>query len=265
MAPLLKSIIALKRNSEANRHAIAFNTSILAIDSVDDMLALSFKDVEPAYASKVVAPEWVFNCAQRVRKTLFRPVDSAISKPESGAYRVGYGLGLIQWSMEGLRGLKAKGNAVPTNQRLPAGLRRRVNGRLKDLLIKYGVVDSLTTGGSKFIASLPRLMDRRSAKWKGSDAAEFYQGAADGVRGFGVEAPKDGSTTATPVHLQMLVMWRYVQQMDTLSEFHDWLVTTFGQDRAGSLERAKWICNAVGKKFSGRGRPRKNRPPLGLR
>jgi hypothetical protein len=131
--------------------------------------------------------------------------------------------------------------------------------------MKYGVIDSRSLNSSRFIPSVPRLLEGKNSKWTGSEAADLYQGAADGRRGFGGQARGDKSTTATPVYLQMLVMWRYVQQMDTLKEFHDWLVTVLGQDRAGSLERAKRICNEVGKKFKGRGRPRKNRPLVGLR
>ena len=252
-------------NLDLTPSEIAMRTAIMALDSVDDALALTFPDLEPENAAAVVAPAWVHSCARIVRKTFCAPMDLALANIEWKPYKIGYGFGLIQRSMDDLKELEEKGKATPKGRRLPPKLRRKVGNRVKDLFIKYGLIETSHNGRSRFIRAIPLILERRASKWRGREGADFYQGMADGRHGVGPEAPGDKSTTATPVYFQMVVMWRFVERMDSLKEFHDWLTAGFGQSRAGSLARSKRICRKLGKRFKRRGRPRINRTPVVLR
>ncbi len=99
---------------------------------------------------------------------------------------------------------------------------------------------------------------RLARRYSGLDESEFHRGLSTGLRGFGSGVPGDRSTDATQVYLALVVWWRFVAQLNSVTHLHRWLGLVLGPARAGERKRTEKICERIGLRFRPRGRPRKN-------
>ena len=89
------------------------------------------------------------------------------------------------------------------------------------------------------------------------DMTDFLLGYADAFS----RKPKTyktgnlGSTTFE-IYNCMLVYWRFVDQMQSVRQFHEWLVKIFGAQKIGDQKRTEKICQRMGLHFRKRGRPK---------
>ena len=58
------------------------------------------------------------------------------------------------------------------------------------------------------------------------------------------------STTATPIYSFLLIRWRAVEQLESISKLHSVLCTVFGSATIGDLKRVEKICERIGLSFA---------------
>lgn len=107
------------------------------------------------------------------------------------------------------------------------------------------------------------MASRLTAKYSGHEASEFHRGLSSGLQGVGHGVPGDRSNHATDVYLALLVWWRFIPRLGSVTLLHRWLGQVLGPARAGDRKRTEKICERIGLKFRDRGRPRIN-PTLAL-
>ena len=66
-------------------------------------------------------------------------------------------------------------------------------------------------------------------------------------------------TTSTPLYVWMLIFWRYVRRMPSVTVLHQWLCRFFGPQQVGELGRIKQLCFRHKIRFRSRGRPKKKK------
>ena len=90
------------------------------------------------------------------------------------------------------------------------------------------------------------------------DMTDFLLGYADGFS----RKPKTfqvgnlGNTNFEIYHC-MLFNWRLIEQMESVRQFHEWLVKLFGASKIGDQKRIEKICQRMGLHFRKPGRPKK--------
>jgi len=59
------------------------------------------------------------------------------------------------------------------------------------------------------------------------------------------------------IYVFMLMYWRAIEQMDSVRQFHEVLITVMGASRIGDQKRVEKICQRMGLSFRKAGRPKK--------
>jgi hypothetical protein len=90
------------------------------------------------------------------------------------------------------------------------------------------------------------------------DMTDFLLGYADGFsrKPKTFQAANFGSTTFEIYHC-MLVYWRVIEPMESVRQFHEWLVIIFGASKIGEQKRVEKICQRMGLRFCKPGHPKK--------
>ena len=90
------------------------------------------------------------------------------------------------------------------------------------------------------------------------DMTDFLLGYADGFsrKPTTFQAGNFGSTTFEIYHY-MLVYWRVIEPMESVRQFHEWLVKVFGASKIGDQKRVEKICQRMGLRFCKPGHPKK--------
>lgn len=89
------------------------------------------------------------------------------------------------------------------------------------------------------------------------DMNDFLLGYADGFsrKPKTFQAGNFGSTTFEIYHC-MLIYWRVIEPMESVRQFHEWLVKFFGASKIGNQKRVEKICQRIGLRFRKSGRPK---------
>lgn len=66
------------------------------------------------------------------------------------------------------------------------------------------------------------------------------------------------------MYLVLVIWWRFIADCQSIAQLHAWLTRVLGPNRAGHLKRTEKICQRLGLKLKGRGRPRKIQTPAPL-
>jgi hypothetical protein len=64
-------------------------------------------------------------------------------------------------------------------------------------------------------------------------------------------------TTATPVYVLLILSWQSVERLPSIGALHKACQARLGRDRVGSLKTFEKLCQRIGLKIRGRGRPSK--------
>ena len=60
------------------------------------------------------------------------------------------------------------------------------------------------------------------------------------------------ATTATPIYCFLLIYWRHVEKLNSMSELHALLCKVFGNTKIGDQKRVEKICERIGLSFAKR-------------
>jgi hypothetical protein len=90
------------------------------------------------------------------------------------------------------------------------------------------------------------------------DMRDFLLGYADGFS----RKPKklkvgDFGSTASEIYLLMVSCWQLIEQMESVREFHEWLILHLGACKVRDQKRIEKICTRMGLHFRKPGRPKK--------
>jgi len=90
------------------------------------------------------------------------------------------------------------------------------------------------------------------------DMRDFLLGYAEGFsrKPRALRASEIGNPTFE-IYLFMMIYWRVVEQMSSVRQLHESLVTVFGSSRVGEQKRIEKICQRIGLSFRKPGRPQK--------
>lgn len=230
----------------------------LWLDSMRDWLAFVSRDDELIVVDSK-APLWVEVCAKRIDTTLLAPVTAVLGGDSTlTPYRLGYALGLMKWGNSRINSkVPPELKAAVRGIRLAKKARRKLVRMCEDFFISVQILvrrnGKLKDYAHRELSHAKRL----SRKYTGRDESDFHRGLSDGLRGVGRDVPGDRSTDATDVYLLLVMWWRFVVRFASVSQFHIFVVRCLGPLRAGDKKRTEKICQRIGLRFRGRGRPRK--------
>ena len=227
------------------------------LDCLRDWFGLMLSDDEYGIVIDANTPPWVTKCASRLKETLWAPVGKALPEPLAFTpYQVGYAAGLMRWGTQKvLIPTPPEVKAAVKRIRLSKGARREAIKIWNDFLISMKILErragKLRLTFSKELRHFARVV----GKYTGEDEVEFLKGLADGRQGVGPNAPGDMSTDATDLYLMLVMYWRWVVRLPSVSELHVWLVRRLGEKRVGEKKRVEKICQRIGLRLARRGRP----------
>lgn len=208
-------------------------------------------------------PVWVRSAAARLSKTYFHQPAHVLSVLDLTPYRMGYLLGLMQFSTRQITSVEEKN--VRSNQniwrRMSAGGRKKLSAEWEQFLIRADIMDS----GKNIYFPKPVLKWEKDMKKRSlEDQREFHRGIGDGLAGYGEGTEFDRSTQATTLLIPMVVFWRMVSRFDSMTVLHQWLCKVLGPQIVGEdKKRIENLCRRLGgPKFRGVGRPQKIPSPV---
>lgn len=229
----------------------------LWLDSLQDWLAFVATKEEFPLEYSSDAPPWVRICMDRVDKTLFAPVNAALGEHALTPYSVGYALGLMKW---GDNRLTAKPppevKQAVKGIRLSKIARRKLVRMCEDFYINVQIAVRKNGGLRLSFQRELSVAERVSRKYVGRDASDFHRGLSDGLRGVGRDVPGDRSTDATDVYLVLVLWWRFVARLSSVSELHVFIGRCLGPKLVGEKKRTEKICQRLGLSFRAPGRPK---------
>lgn len=99
-----------------------------------------------------------------------------------------------------------------------------------------------------------------AASAKHSEQKEFFDAytKALGRTEKGTELQNIG-TTATPIYILLIFLWRHVEKMPSIPVVHQVCIASLGAARVGELKTFQKLCQRIGLKLRAPGRPRKKR------
>lgn len=104
-------------------------------------------------------------------------------------------------------------------------------------------------------------------KWSSLAAQELVrlpmEGAKESVNAFAAAFSQTmqengqfcGETNNWRSDATMLLLWPFVEQLDSIADLHRFLQRQIGQKRAGELKRLEALCRSIGLKYRSRGKP----------
>lgn len=229
------------------------------LDSMHDWLAITTGEDEEWFVADPATPSWVYIAAGKLNKTIFASVNSVLGEAVISPYRVGYALGLMKWGNSSIN-MKVPPEVAKAARkiRLARKARREMNKMIQDFSIRVQILvrhkGRIRPGFHREI----KMANSLAKKYSGREESDFHRGLADGLRGVGREAPGDRSTDATDIYLLLVIWWRFVARLSSVTALHKLVIACLGPARAGEKKRTSKICQRIGLKLSGRGRPRKN-------
>lgn len=231
---------------------------------------------EPSPEGMAGGPQWVDVLARQVMVAM-NPKVSLTDPGQSGARFLGGVLGHQEWlrtSDEGVarqleRAEQETERAQPMLDFLDARLRARLSaeayGRLMaDAEKTERMVSALVDGGLRVMERKGRIT--QAALKRASQQAPEVQGEFFAAYGAAVRTPlyddqgaviHEGWWSVTLIYFAMVLFWRVVKVMPSVTALHGWLCLLYGKERVGSLDRVKQICKRYKVKLAKRGRPRK--------
>jgi hypothetical protein len=196
-------------------------------------------------------PAWVIRCGEKVSCALFPNFREGPSFEAKGSgYDGGFAQGLIYAGLKNLNDVFEKLKPWPKS-RLPTESEMR--GRLYHLFGENGdwLFDLFKDDGAEFFAGVKEYESKLTL----TEAANYHQGHADAIR---MVAGENKKNDATEICLFMMLFWRVVDRLESVDQLHQVLTKVFGRNRVGyDVKRVAQICQRVGKRYRGCGRPRK--------
>jgi hypothetical protein len=64
-------------------------------------------------------------------------------------------------------------------------------------------------------------------------------------------------TDATAIYLLLMLNWREMFKVESVTQLHRWLTLLFGRNRIGEKKRIEQLCARIGLRFRKVGRPKK--------
>jgi len=235
-----------------------------------ERLAGELDRIEPLAPFKILPdgieyPRWVRNVEKEFSVALLpaakvRDANFEITPKRMGAM-IGHICEMAVWMMEWLNHIlksSVEEMAPLINKTDERPITEEEAKQLKEL------EGSVKTGLEKLCAwyeALRRLAKRTlclSVDQHYQDMTDFLVGFADGFsrkpKSFGLG--EIGNTTFEIYHY-MILNWAWIQQIESVRQFHECLVKTFGSHRIGEQKRVEKICQRVGLSFRKPGRPKK--------
>jgi hypothetical protein len=117
-----------------------------------------------------------------------------------------------------------------------------------------------------FLSGESRHLENQEIKMNdlpAADAASFFAGKSQGI--LGPSGADDGSlheTSATKIYLLLILAWPTVSELPSVSVLHDWLKSRLGPRVVGEKRRVEKLCERMGLRLRGRGRPKMIWPAL---
>jgi hypothetical protein len=226
------------------------------LDSMRDWFAFASKDDDEVIVVDGLAPDWVRVCAKRIDGSLFAPVNAVLGEGKLTPYRLGYALGLMKWGSKSMHSkpppevkLAVKGI------RLSRKARRQLVRMCEDFFISVQI--AVRKKGRLQFSGQPEMQyaERLAKKYTGLDESEFHRGLSDGLRGVGKDTPGDRSTNATDVYLMLVIWWRFIVRLPSVTQLHVLITKCLGPARAGERKRVEKICERIGLTLREVGRP----------
>ncbi len=209
-------------------------------------------------------PAWVRVANARVDRTLFAPVTNTLDELKLTPFRTGAAMGMVKWSA-----MAIQSDVPPEVKRALKRIRispraRRKAGKLFDVfLLKGGFVTKAELRQSRFIPTRAIRYEARLQHGPIEELAEYHRGMSLGLRGIGPDAPGDRSDLATEILCFLVMQWRLVVRLKSVTELHLWLTRMLGAQRVGEKKRVEKICERIGLTLREPGRP-KEIPTLAL-
>jgi len=236
----------------------------LWLDSLQDMIALSNDALWDETTAAPDIPEWVRAANGRLDKTLFAPITNTLDELKLTPYRAGYAMGLVKWGMKSLQPeIPPELNSVLRRVRISSRAKRRIGKLFESFLLTGGFITRAELSRSLFIPTRAIKYEAHLQKRPLNELADFHDGMAAGLRGVGKNAPGDKSGLSTEIHLILVMWWRLVVHLKSVTELHMWLTRLLGEPKVGDKKRVEKICERIGLTLREPGRP-KEIPTLAL-
>jgi hypothetical protein len=233
----------------------------------DDLVCLGLEKAGCPNLPPFEVPTWVRSCFDKYWSVSCAKVPSIAGKDEIPLRHQGHYAGLIRWSLHWMNGMVDRLDAIA--DKLPplylsAKTEKQIaeawgrTPRFASVLTQeeWDDIEGLMTSPNPSpIQLIPEAFELPLAA-----SAQLLHGLGDGQ--LGPSGTKDGSiksSDATPIYMCLMLYWREIFRIQSIQELYNWLVVPFGKNRLGSdRKRLEKLCERIGLRFRGRGRPRKN-------
>lgn len=186
-------------------------------------------------------PDWVANAGREIAKTFF-PVAQLKSDGEMSPRILG---GILGHQIAAV-------NALCETLQDPEPAAKGIAHALQP---KGGFPDTFAESFAGYFEHMAEVMKRACAGAIEADyaeCAEFFSAFADGMK----QTPNELERTNTRIILTLLIGWRTFVQFPSIRAVHEAFCKGMGVRLVGNLKRFEKMCQRIGFKVRGKGRPK---------
>ena len=204
-------------------------------------------------------PRWVRKVHKHLEEHVFLYLkDAATETGYRNSYKAGYIIGSLRWSqnqlirqMENLQKFAHPKNVKIVSEVSEEEFMERL-GREMGSIFFCGDDSEKEEMLKGFLRSIRKMYLHAPI----NEAAEFFEGLADGFKGLDMRGSLYGmGTSITPIMVTLMIYWPLVQEMKSIPQLHRWLCIMDGKAKVGELKRVEKICERIGLTLKGPGRP----------
>ena len=233
----------------------------------DDLVCLGLEKVGCPNVPQFEVPTWVRCCFAKYWSVSCAKVPPISGKDEPPLRDQGYYAGMILWSLHSMDAMFDKLDAL-ADKLPPLNLSAKAEKEIEEAWGRTPRFASVLT--EKEWADIDGLMEAPNPSaiqltpevfaLPPAASAQLLHGLGDGLLGpSGTEDGNVKSSDATATYMFLMLYWRETFQIQSMQQLYDWLVVIFGKNRLGrDRKRLEKLCERIGLRFRGRGRPRKN-------
>ena len=212
------------------------------------------------------APSWVFSLLEEVVKIGMPNIKfKALNQP--GEEILGAAIGHFRQTLESSNGLPMQLEKLGSvSEKLDDMLRKKWGTRRYERHIRRNrrIIEDV----EQFFDNMGVCFEKKYELLQQcvNDALElsfdeqglFFEAYAKAIRTelFDADGLSLRQTTSTPLYVWMLIYWRYINRMPSVTVLYERLCWIFGQKQIGELDRVKKMCFRHKIRLRGKGRPK---------
>ena len=208
-------------------------------------------------------PAWYKVCFESYWAAAWKAFPSEFSEETMTANKAGYALGYLRWMLHFIEEMDTK--MAQLNWPMPMfspAIEKQMDAVFEKTVFPREICETIELIETGKADEDMQAVSVKLNELPYSQAVQFADGQSKGMLGPSGRADGElAETDATKIYLLLMIFWETIITFQSVAVLHRFLVLLLGRNRVGEKERIGKICERIGLKLRGRGRPKNEWPP----